>query len=546
MLNSGKAKVSDRDFQNVTALHWAAINNRIRVAELLVDRGAEVDAFGGDLMATPLHWAARKGHVAVVSYLLRQGANPNVMDSQGFNALHLAVHSSSPLLVLYLLLSPSCPPLDAVDAQRHTALMWATYQGDAVSLDLLLQYGANINAQDATGFSALHWSASRHYGECSRRLLLAGADPRTREEKGRTPEDLAKEMGGGAIWERAKASAKLMGGSSLVFLHPSSNAPSSSSADPSSSSSSATPSPPPSPLLSPEWAMRLVYLAPFAGVYVGLHTLSLYPWFAGVPLAAILLLLVHWIVLRFLIPRSSTMREAASKQEALMKSPYFSSVFQASALYAVLHWAFTLSWSTIWVAPWYNFAWVLFASIALYAYFSSVLGDPGFIPRPASREERRAVIEDLITEDKYDARHFCVTCTARKPLRSKHCRYCGRCVAKLDHHCPWIYNCVGARNHRAFLTFILFMDLAILMYGAITLFHLQSLSSPYDPIPDRPCFLPSAACGAFQADAYSAYLALWIAIQLIWSGFLALHQLLNVSRGVTTNESANAHRYAHF
>jgi len=58
----------------------------------------------------------------------------------------------------------------------------------------------------------------------------------------------------------------------------------------------------------------------------------------------------------------------------------------------------------------------------------------------------------------------CKTCEIVKPARSKHCGLCNVCVARFDHHCIWLNNCVGVGNHKWFLSF-LFWHLVLCLYG---------------------------------------------------------------------------------
>ncbi|CAM9931438.1 unnamed protein product [Ascophyllum nodosum] len=54
------------------------------------------------------------------------------------------------------------------------------------------------------------------------------------------------------------------------------------------------------------------------------------------------------------------------------------------------------------------------------------------------------------------------------PLRSRHCRTCGHCVATFDHHCVAIGTCIGEKNHCRFWWFILFQTLSLAVAVHIT------------------------------------------------------------------------------
>jgi hypothetical protein len=95
--------VNQPDKENVYLLHWAAINNHCHVAKYYIDKGAIVDAIGGELESTPLHWAARHGHLKMVVLLIAHGANPLLFDNEGFAVVHLATMYGHSPVVAYLL-----------------------------------------------------------------------------------------------------------------------------------------------------------------------------------------------------------------------------------------------------------------------------------------------------------------------------------------------------------------------------------------------------------------------------------------------------------
>lgn len=121
-LIEGGCDVNEPDPDTVTLLHWAAINNRVEIVKLLLERGARVDALGGDLNATPLQWAVRQGHLASVVLMMNAGADPQIKDAEGCSSIHLAAQFGHTAVVAYLIARNV--NADTFDSGGMTALMW--------------------------------------------------------------------------------------------------------------------------------------------------------------------------------------------------------------------------------------------------------------------------------------------------------------------------------------------------------------------------------------------------------------------------------------
>jgi len=72
---------------------------------------------------------------------------------------------------------------------------------------------------------------------------------------------------------------------------------------------------------------------------------------------------------------------------------------------------------------------------------------------------------------------MCRFCAKPRPERAHHCTVCGVCVMRLDHHCPWINNCVGFNNHKYFLLTCFYTVLACTAGLFSTLPELMSVAA---------------------------------------------------------------------
>ena len=171
------------------------------MCKFLVEAGADVNAKGGEAVATPAMWAAQRCNYYVVNLLLELGADPLLTDAQGYNILHLATFDGN-VFLLILLLHHNIP-IDSPDLQGHTSLMWAAYKGYPACVDLFLRWGANVSATDDNGFMALHWALVKGSLGCVQKLIEYGADRFAETSDNKTPATVANEMKSLGIWRRA-------------------------------------------------------------------------------------------------------------------------------------------------------------------------------------------------------------------------------------------------------------------------------------------------------------------------------------------------------
>ena len=122
MIEANEFGVNQRDHEDVTLLHWAAINNREPIVRYLLLQGAEVSALGGELKSTALHWACRQGHLAICVLLVQHGADTSVFDAEGCAPIHIASQFGYTAIVAYLIAKGD--NVNFTDENGMTPLMW--------------------------------------------------------------------------------------------------------------------------------------------------------------------------------------------------------------------------------------------------------------------------------------------------------------------------------------------------------------------------------------------------------------------------------------
>ncbi|KJP89948.1 hypothetical protein AK88_00404 [Plasmodium fragile] len=121
----------------------------------------------------------------------------------------------------------------------------------------------------------------------------------------------------------------------------------------------------------------------------------------------------------------------------------------------------------------------------------------------------------------FDMNKLCASCFLFKNLRTKHCRFCGKCVDIYDHHCLFTLNCMSVDNAKAFLIWIvsnIFFHLWNIYIHMCVFMRLWVSSSPL----------------VFRGVSLSIIVI--SLLHLYFMGVMLLRSAMNILENITSNE----------
>lgn len=561
LIESNIITVNDHLSDNVTGLHWASINNRLTICQYLVSKNAVVDYKGGDLLATPLHWASRNGLVYIVDFLLKSGSDPSLCDSQGFNALHLSIHSSNIMLVIYMLLMTNVD-IDSTDPNERTSLHWAAYQGDALSVEALINFGASINRVDSTGFTALHWSLIGANLITLKTLINCDNSSGTcdifaKTNDGKTAFDIAVDMEHVDQFKRALAECgKDSNGYDII--------------------------PPDMFRKNKNLPKVITFLIPYLsmGLILGLFS-DKFNVFQTLFFDVIIVVITYFLLKKLVFP------SYIHGGKAFLVSPFVSGVFSAAVFWAAVMWLFFIFPSTLDHHIFPNVLFLITLILLAVTFFKTAALNPGKIRKLnlknviveddidnhkhqdllSEKKKSMEEAEELIKNGQFDSIHFCIHTYVRIPLRSKYSEFSKCLVARFDHFCPWVYNDIGLRNHKMFIFFTMLLELSIALFCYLSIKHFDYIvnvsskyvyskdgavktakrppHSPfeqYTPLSEKSCgILPVSLCNGYYGSYPVFALLMFSLFQGCWVLILNLVQFYQISKNLTSQEASLLH-----
>ncbi|XP_053799655.1 ankyrin repeat domain-containing protein 16 isoform X2 [Vidua chalybeata] len=158
-----------------TPLHTAAMHGCSQVVELLLERCQYKPDSRDSCGVTPFMDALQNGHVGIARLLLeKHQACPTAVDALGAQALHRAAVTAQDGSIQFLVSELGVDVNGRATSLQLPALHYAAKEGHGHTIQTLLSLGADLQAKDGKGRSALHVASAGQRAEAAGILLRAG------------------------------------------------------------------------------------------------------------------------------------------------------------------------------------------------------------------------------------------------------------------------------------------------------------------------------------------------------------------------------------
>eukprot|EP00096_Caligus_rogercresseyi_P015000 TRINITY_DN7452_c0_g1_i2.p1 TRINITY_DN7452_c0_g1~~TRINITY_DN7452_c0_g1_i2.p1 ORF type:complete len:504 (+),score=92.68 TRINITY_DN7452_c0_g1_i2:336-1847(+) len=449
--------------------------------------------------------------MAMVVRLVQRGARTDIRDGEGAMALHLGAQLGYMAIVAYLILHGD--PVDSKDVHGMTPLMWGAYRCKGVDpTRLLLTLGGDLTLRDDSASNTpLHWAILGENLVAVNLILSKAQDPdsllRIRNKENQTPSDL---------FASSPPKAKNVHFHSIdKKLIPRSSR-------------------------SPEMS---ILLGKIGRLYVMSGPFLIYGfigWILESSLDFVYKLLLFLSLYGYFWLGKRCTVGVRNEDDLVRLWPISISV--GMKVWVHISWFYYIF---PYVNPMTTIAFLFMSSVLFYNFYHSWRKDPGYIQ--ASEKDKFEAVQELaesLGARGFGNEEFCSTCLIHRPIRSKHCSICDRCVAKFDHHCHWVGNCVGYKNHRHFIFYLLTLSFMVVftLFGIVS-YYLGACGHPLEE--DASIFADLK--NFFHCNSWLFFLAVNMIFHLFWVSILTICQLYQIGLlAMTTNERINAVRYKHF
>lgn len=455
-----------------TALHWMAIKNELDLLKfLVVECRADVNS-KANLGETPLLICIKNCNLYSIDFLIAHGADVECRDSYNRSVIHWAAYTGKVVLLHYFQKYHAMSNFNDPDQFQQNALHIACGSGFIDMIRFLIDRSSvDLFAKDFNGNTCLHLAAKcglprvcwlitqERNGEAAKLILMKNNSDQTpfdfiRNERAPHFRMIKK-------WLRLEAKTnKWLGGAGTrglaslfrISTYWNSNL-----------------------LMKGERVLRFIAFFIVLTVPVVLNTAIIYP--NDMSTVKGLIGLSTFVMMAVVIVKQRHRCDHISGLQNPFFLGYFSSLFVHNYF---AYYAFVIEEFSI-----YNLFTIVVVCLSawhFYAYYRIVTQDPGFCKESVKKKDGTPYeLRDLMelnanTQRTYrdsvslmcepsstasmdggqtNALFMCEHCLLVQSIPTKHCKLCERCCSKFDHHCLYICSCVGLKNHRTFMYFLI-------------------------------------------------------------------------------------------